>query len=163
MADLIRFVLTNLPAMLFIAALVIPTVWRKGPVGTRYLSWLLLLSVGVEMIWAGIFHVLFPETAAQQIGWQVSPFQFEIGVADIAIGMVAVVAFRRSLQFRTAVVLYVVLFYIGVAFGHVRQALVAGNYSPDNFGLLLLLTVVKIVLLSWLLWKSGQEAKAAAW
>src|SRR5262249_41954607 len=133
-----------------------------GPTGTNYLSWLLLLSVGVEMIWAGIFHVLFPEIAAAAIGWQVSPFQFEIGVSDLAIGIVAVVAFRRGLAFRTAAVFYVVLFCIGVAFGHVRQALVANDYSPDNFGLLLLLTVVKIVLLPALLWKSQEEARIAA-
>src|SRR5262245_12547280 len=159
MADAIRFILSNFPIVLFIAALVIPTILRTGPAGMRYLSWLLLLSVGVEMIWAGIFHILFPAAAAAQIGWQVSPFQFEVGVSDLAIGIVAVVAFRRSLAFRTAVVFYVVLFYIGVAFGHVRQALVANDYSPDNFGLLLLLTVVKIVLLPALLWKAQEEAR----
>jgi hypothetical protein len=160
MADAIRFILSNFPIVLFIAALIIPTIWRTGPVGTRYLSWLLLLSIGVEMIWAGLFHILFPATAAAQIGWQVSPFQFEVGVSDLAMGIVAVVAFRRGLGFRTAVVFYVVLFYIGVAFGHVRQALVAGNYSPDNFGLLLLITIIKIVLLSGLLWKAREEALA---
>jgi len=33
----------------------------------RYISWLLLLAVGCEMVWAGFFHVFFPETAASFI------------------------------------------------------------------------------------------------
>ncbi|MDI7861379.1 hypothetical protein MRS76_05370 [Rhizobiaceae bacterium n13] len=157
MADAIRFVLTNIPSILFILALAIPTIWRIEPFGHRYLSWILLLSVGVEMIWAGFFHVFFPAIAAAQIGWQVSPFQFEIGVADLSAGIVAVIAFWRSLAFKSAIVCYVVLFYIGVAIGHVREAVTAGDFAPDNFGPLLLMTVLKVGLLSFLLWKAWQE------
>ncbi len=157
MADAIKFVLTNLPAILFAAALVVPTVRRTGPPATRYLGWLLLLSVGVTSIWAGAFHVFFPEIAASSIGWQVSPFQYEIGVADLAIGVTAVISFWRGLAFRAAVVCYTVLFFIGVAVGHVRQAIGADDYSPNNFGVLLLLTVVQIVLLTVLLWKASTE------
>ena len=89
------------------------------------------------------------------------PFQFEIGVADLSIGVVAVLSFWRSLSFKAAVVLYVVLFNIGVAIGHVRQAVVNADYAPDNFGLLLLLTVIKIPLLAWLLWKAHEEQGTA--
>lgn len=157
MADAIRLVLTNMPAILFVAALAIATLRRDGPPARRYLSWLLLLSVGAEMIWGGFFHVFLPQVAAAQIGWQVSPFQFEIGVADLSIGVVAVLSFWRSLSFKAAVVLYLVLFNIGVAIGHVRDAVVNANFSPDNFGLLLLLTIIKVPLLAWLLWKAYRE------
>ena len=58
--------------------------------------------------------------------------------------------------------LYVVLFYIGVAVGHVREAVTAGNFSPGNFGMLLLLTVVQIVLLTWLLVRARREMPPAA-
>jgi hypothetical protein len=163
-AETIRFVLTNLPAILFVLAFVIATV-HKGIPGTaeRYLSWFLLLAVGVELTWAGFFHVAFPETAASYIGWQVSPFQFEIGVADLAAGLVAIASFWRSLEFKSAIVAYVVLFYIGVAIGHVHQAQIAGNFSPGNFGLLLLMTVAKVLLLTWLLLAAWRErAKTAA-
>ena len=142
MADAIRLILTNVPAIMFIAALIVPTLRREGPPATRYLTWLLLLSVGVTLIWAGFFHVFFPEIASASIGWQVSPFEFEIGVADIAIGITAVIAFWQGFAFRAAVVCYIVLFNIGVAIGHVREAIVADNYAPGNFGVLLLLTVV---------------------
>jgi hypothetical protein len=42
----------------------------------------LLLPIGITGLWAGVSHVFFPATAAAHIGWQVSPFQFEVGMAD---------------------------------------------------------------------------------
>lgn len=161
MADAIRLVLTNMPIILFVAALAIAWFRRDGHPAHRFLSWLLLLSVGAEMIWGGFFHVFLPQMAATQIGWQTSPFQFEIGVADLSIGAVAVLSFWRSLSFKAAVVFYVILFNIGVAIGHVREAMINADYAPDNFGLLLLLTVIKVPLLAWLLWKAHQVQAAA--
>ena len=80
-------------------------------------------------------------------GWQVSPFQFEIGVADASIGIVAIVSFWRSLDFKGPVVGYLSLFSIGVAYGHFHEAISAGNTSKNNFGLLLIITLVHAVLL----------------
>jgi hypothetical protein len=148
MSEAIAFVLTHLPVLLFIAAFAL-ALFMKRPArfAARLLDWLLLLSVGVETLWAGIFHVFFPNVAARSIGWSVSPFQFEIGVADIAIGIVAILSFWRSLDFKAAVIGYISLFYAGVAIGHVHEAISAGNFAPNNFGLLLALTVIKMVLL----------------
>lgn len=161
-AALIQFVIENLPSILFVAALGIAAS-RTTPesAAERYLAWLLLLSVGFEMIWGGVFHIAFPETSARFIGWQVSPFQFEVGMADLAIGIVAIASFWRSLEFKSAVVAYVVLFYIGVAFGHVHQAHVAGNFTAGNFGALLFLTVTKVFVLSALLWVSWRNRRGA--
>jgi hypothetical protein len=146
--DAIRLVLTNLSVLLFLAAFALAAVLRKpARFPTRLLDLLLLLSVGVEETWAGFFHVFFPETAAASIGWQVSPFQFEIGVADLAIGIAAIVSFWRSVDFKAAVIVYTVLFYVGVAIGHVHQAISMGNMSANNFGPLLLITVAKVFLL----------------
>jgi hypothetical protein len=104
----------------------------------------------VENVWFGVFHLAFPRFAASTIGWQPSPFQFEIGAADVSLGVVAIISFWRSLDFKAAVICFVTLFYIGVASGHIYQALSEGNMSPNNFGLLLLLTVVMIFLLPFL-------------
>jgi hypothetical protein len=148
MSEVIRFVLSQMPALLFIAALVLAFVLKRpADFAGRLLDWLLLLPVGVESLWAGLFHIFLPNVAAQSTGWTASPFQFEIGVADAAIGVVAIVSFWRSLNFKAAVIGYIVLFNIGVAIGHVHQAMSAGNFSANNFGLLLALTIVDAVLL----------------
>ncbi|OYY24239.1 MAG: hypothetical protein B7Y65_03240 [Azorhizobium sp. 35-67-15] len=143
----IEFVLRNLPEILFVAAFLLAAV-TKSPAyfPARLLGWL-LLSAGIAYLWAGVFHILFPHLAASSIGWQVSPFQFEIGVADAAIGLVAIVSFWRTLDFKGPVVGYFSLFSIGVAYGHFRDAIYAGNTSADNFGLLLVVTLVHAVLL----------------
>lgn len=159
MAEAIRFVLTNLPAFLFVVA--VAAAFATGgpePLANRLLRWLLLLPVGGASLWAALFHVFFPEIAAQSIGWQVSPFQFEIGVADLSIGVVAVVAFWRSLPFQAAAALYAALFFAGVAIGHVRQAVEAHDFAPNNFGLLLLITVVQAVLLPVLVARASRPA-----
>lgn len=93
-AHVIRFLLQNLPALLFIVALLAAGAGRRhGPAAKRFLSWILLFPIGVTGLWAGAFHVFFPAAAARLIGWDVSPFQFEVGMADLAIGATAVAAF----------------------------------------------------------------------
>lgn len=158
----IECVLRNFPGILTALALIIPTLRRRpAPAAERYLAWLLLLAVGADALWAGFFHVFFPEIARQSIGWGASPFQLEVGVADIALGVVAMASFRRSLSFQSAIALYAIVFYAGVIIGHVQQAVVADNFAPNNFGALLGITVLRLVLLVVLLraaWR-GREAR----
>ena len=154
MAELIQLILSNIPAIMFVLAFLLalrPNPSR--PFSTRLLDWMLLLVIGVGYSWAGFFHVIFPEIAARSIGWQVSPFQFEIGVADIAIGIAALLSFWRTLPFKAAIVVYSTIFCLGVAIGHVRQAL-AGDFAANNFGLLLVLTIIQMILLPILLWRA---------
>jgi hypothetical protein len=145
--EAIKLALENVPAIMFVAAIAVAFARRQADLPSALLNWLLLLAVGVDALWAGVFHTLFPQIAAGSIGWRPNPFQYEVGVADIAMGAIAVTAFWRPLPFKAAVVGYVTLFYLGVTIGHVREAVVAGNFSPNNFGLLLVLTVAKMILL----------------
>ena len=53
MADLIPFVLRNLPLFLFVAALALAAASRSGaPIADRLLAWILLLPIGVTGLWA---------------------------------------------------------------------------------------------------------------
>jgi len=121
-ASVISFVLQNLPALLFVVALLAAVAQRHHrPAAERFLSWILLLPIGLTGLWAGAFHVFFPATAAKLIGWEVSPFQLEVGMADLAIGATAVIAFWRDLNFKAAAVSAASIFLLGDAVGHVRQ------------------------------------------
>ena len=133
MADLIPFVLRNLPVFLFVAALA-ATVRTSTPAADRFLGWILLLPIGVTGLWAAVFHLFFPGIAAADIGWEVSPFQFEVGMADLAIGATACLSFWRNLDFKAAAVMVSSIFFLGDAVGHVKQMLVAGNFAPGNAG-----------------------------
>jgi hypothetical protein len=129
----IRFVLQNLPALLLVVALAMAAARRAhGSAAERFLSWILLLPIGVTGVWAGAFHVFLPTTAAALIGWEVSPFQFEVGMADLAIGLTACIAFWRDLK--AAAVSVASIFLLGDAVGHIRQIRIAGNFAPGNAG-----------------------------
>jgi hypothetical protein len=152
MAETIAFVLRNLPVFLFVAALVFAWISRSGaPVAERLLAWILLLPVGVTGLWAAVFHLFFPDVAAADIGWDPSPFQFEVGMADLAIGATACVSFWRSLEFKAAVVIINAIFLLGDAIGHAGQMMAAGNFASGNAGVPflgdLILPVLTLILL----------------
>ena len=136
MAEAIAFVLRNLPVFLFVAALALAAAWRTGASGPdRLLGWILLLPIGVTGLWAAVVHLFFPQIAAADIGWEPSPFQFEVGMADLAMGAAACVSFWRSLEFKAAVVMINAIFLLGDAIGHVGQMIAAGNFAPGNAGI----------------------------
>ncbi len=133
--SIIGFVLQNLPAILLVVALIFgfliqPEISRAETL----LSWILLLPIGVAGIWAAIYHLLFPKFAAAFIGWSPSPFQFEVGVADLAFGLTACAAFWCSLSFKAAAAWVSSIALLGDAVGHVRQMLATGNFAPGNAG-----------------------------
>ena len=133
--ELIGLVLRNVPVVLLVLALVIATMRRRhGPAAERLLSWILLLPIGVTGLWAAVYHLFFPAVAAADIGWQVSPFQFEVGMADLAMGVTACLGFWRDLSFKAAVVGASAILLLGDAAGHVRQMMDAGNFAPGNAG-----------------------------
>jgi hypothetical protein len=151
MGNLIRIVLVNFTTILFVAALICAALGRRQPAADRLLSWLLLLPIGVGGLWSAFFHLFYPEMAARFIGWQDSPFQFEVGMADLALGVAGCAAFRASFGFKAAVVLVNAIFLFGDAVGHGRQMIAAGNFAPGNAGpvfyLDIILPVATIVLL----------------
>lgn len=140
--SLIRIVLMNLPVILVVAALVCAAFGRRQPAADRLLSWLLLLPVGVGGLWSGFFHIFYPAMAARFIGWEDSPFQFEVGMADLAFGVAGCAAFRASFGFKAAVVLVNAIFLLGDAVGHVRQMTTKGNFAPGNAGPVFYLDII---------------------
>jgi hypothetical protein len=158
----IKFLLHNLPALLFIVALLIAAA-RRGPGSgvERVLSWILLLPIGVTGLWAGAFHVFFPATAAAFIGWDASPFQLEVGMADLAIGATACISFWCDLNFKAAAVTTASIFLLGDAVGHVKQMLIAGNFAPGNAGVPFYMDIV-CPLLSIALLVIAMRARAMA-
>ncbi|MBS0638260.1 MAG: hypothetical protein JSS43_00220 [Proteobacteria bacterium] len=160
-ATMIAVILRNLPAFLLIIALIISLL---GPrTAERTLSWILLLPVGVSGLWAAFFHLFFPSVAAADIGWATSPFQFEVGLADLAIGVTACVAYRASLPFKAASVCVASIFLLGAAAGHVRQMIVAGNFHPGNAGVPFVLDITAPVLAIALLAVAWRGRPGSAW
>ncbi|MGD9634766.1 MAG: DUF6790 family protein [Pirellulales bacterium] len=133
---LLDFNLTML-ALAFVAAGWLGWKRRGEPefsIAETLLAWLLLLSVGGQGIYTFVIHVFFPQLSAANIGWAVSPFQYEVGIADLTVGVLGVIAFWGNFSFRLAAVIAGIVWYWGDAIGHVKEMIVANNYAPGNAG-----------------------------
>jgi hypothetical protein len=134
----------------------------EGAFANQLLSWLLLLSLGAQGVYTFIVHVFFPSWSAGHIGWAVSPFQYEVGIADLTIGVLGLLAFWGNFSFRLAAVIAGVVWYWGDAIGHVRQMIVAHNYAPGNAGSWFWTDVIVPLLLvvcTWNVWQQQRKAK----
>ncbi|MGB7495597.1 MAG: DUF6790 family protein [Candidatus Acidiferrum sp.] len=130
----IAFILSNFTAVTFVLALLLASIIRRGPAANRYLAWLCLLPIGIGTLWGAFYHLAFPGFAAHFIGWADSPFQFEVGMADLAIGVAGCIAFRASYGFQAATVIVTSIAFLGDALGHIRQMHLANNHAPGNAG-----------------------------
>jgi len=129
----------------------------------RLLRAVLVFPLGLMSLWAAFGHIFFPEIAARAIGWQPSPFQFEVGVANLGIGIAALYAALRARQAQIAVGLVAAGFLGGAGIGHIRDIVQAGNLAPGNAGPILFtdfLTPVAIFVLLYL--ARGEKPGSAA-
>ncbi len=126
-------------------------------------SYYLLFTIGISGLVNFVAHVVFGDFSAEFIGWPQSPFQAEVGVASLGIGIAGVIAFRASLPFRFATLIPPAVFSLGAAVGHIYQIIVAKNFSPGNVGVVLpsnfLIPTVGFVLL-WLSYKHPKPGTA---
>jgi hypothetical protein len=136
----------------------------RGFVSDRLLRYAFIFPVGLMGLWGALGHIVFPARVAQAIGWQTSPFQFEVGVANLGIGFAGVYAAFRPFEARLATNLVLACFLIGAGVGHIRDIITAGNFAPVNADPILftdLLTPTVIFPLLWLTRPRGGEREAA--
>jgi hypothetical protein len=94
-----------------------------------------LFIIGVAGSGFGGFvaHVFISDEVAESIGWEAgSPFQLEVGFANLAIGLLGAIAAERRDGFREATVIAATVFAVGATFVHVRDILDSGNLAPGN-------------------------------
>src|SRR5262245_23809649 len=98
------------------------------------LLYALVFNVGVIGLPMGFVpHVFFPDQSARQIGWPTgSPFQFEVGFHDGAWGLLGFLCIWIGGTFWLATGLGWSFFMLGATYGHVREAIVRGNYAPST-------------------------------
>jgi Na+/melibiose symporter-like transporter len=109
-----------------------PIAW--GFAADRLLRYLMLFPVGLMGLWAALGHLAFPAEAAQAIGWATSPFQSEVGAANLGIGLAGLYAAFRSYEARFATTLVVAGFLCGAGIVHIGDIIRAGNFAPGNAG-----------------------------
>jgi hypothetical protein len=141
MAVVIQILLEYFSVVMLVAAFIAAGLTAGAKRGThesgfakQLLKWVLLLSVGVQGIYTFVGHVFLPAYSAEHIGWPDSPFQYEVGIADLTVGVLGLIAFWSNCSFRAAAAIAGIIWYVGDAIGHLRQIIIANNYAPGNAG-----------------------------
>jgi hypothetical protein len=108
----------------------------------------LLWLVGVQGFVFASGHLFFADRVADSIGWpRGNPFQFEVGLANLAMGVLGAFAPGHDRDWWLATLVAFCVFYLGAAIGHVRETVTERNFSPGNFGGALVFDVVAPTLL----------------
>ncbi|WP_214318096.1 DUF6790 family protein [Nonomuraea sediminis] len=88
---------------------------------------------GALGVLAGLQHIgPFAPEIADGIGFAHSPFQWEVGWADIAVGTIGFLSIWNRGSFLTAAVIALSILYLGDAIGHIMQLIAHGNMAPGN-------------------------------
>jgi hypothetical protein len=159
-----------MPILVWVAALVFAgfAIWNgprplsRGFIIDRLLRYVFLFPLGMQSLWAFIGLVFFPEEAAAVIGWMPSPFQYEIGVANLGLGLASIYAAFSSFQARVAAGIMAICFLLGAGIGHVRDIMEAGNLAPGNAGPIMITDFLTPIAVVVLLFAAVRKPKSSA-
>lgn len=133
----IKFILMTVnlwsPLLAFICGAISAAV-HKSRYSESILAWFCLLAIGGMGIYGFIFHIFFDNLSAQLIGWPNSPFQYEVGVANLVFGVLGICAFWGSYPFRLATGLGFAIWFFGDGIVHVSELIQRQNMAPFNSG-----------------------------
>lgn len=116
-----------------------------------FLSYILFFNIGLMSLIAFSGHLFNPNEIAKLIGWPTgNPFQFEVGVANLAFGVLGVLAIYYRGLFWLATVIGSSIFLLGDFIIHLIQY-AHGNQAPYNIGLFVWVNDLLIPLLSIIL------------
>ena len=147
----------SLPIIILIISLIITftVAYFQGNGMTRERALIAyLVSTGISMIFGGIGHIFFPSIVSKNIGWKVAPeFQFEIGIANIAFGILSLLTFFYRKEFIISTIIATSIWGWGNSVGHIHSYLKEGNISPGNTGWVLYFDIL-MPLISIFLYKN---------
>ncbi len=117
------------------------SLWRDKQPRTRarVLELLLLnvlaIAIGVFGVVAFSGHAFKADEIARQIGFPTgNPFQFEVAIADLTIGVLGICCIWLRGSFWLATIIATSVWLLGDAVGHIRELIVNHNHHPGNSG-----------------------------
>lgn len=99
------------------------------------LLYLLVINVGFSSLFAFWGHAFLADRVAASIGWAAgSPFQFEVAMANLSLGVLGILCVFFKDNFWLATGIGNAVFLFGAAFIHIREIITKGNYAVNNAG-----------------------------
>lgn len=164
--DLIAGAIGNYMITCFVLGLLVAGVqtarWKRARTGAvisgLFLNAFVLWAIGVSQVINFFMHSVLGDYAAKSIGWAQSPFQLELALSSLGVGVIAIVVHGRMTQLRAkaAVIVGSAVFGLGAAAGHIYHTVVDHDHALNNGGLLLFGDIViNLVGLGLLLWHAA--------
>ncbi|WP_158968033.1 DUF6790 family protein [Chachezhania sediminis] len=131
-------ILAFIPVILYLLAIVLGLLGVPMPLAADTLSpltaWMLAVSLGLSSLWSAFGHLTASEMVAKSIGWATSPFQLEIGWANLGIGLGAIAAAVLGRDAAIAITIMACCFLWGAAKVHTDEMIREKNFSINNAG-----------------------------
>jgi uncharacterized protein DUF6790 len=125
-----------------------------------YLLYLLFFYVGLMGVLTAYAHVFRPVETSASIGWSTSPYEYEVRMADLTVGILGVLCMKFRGNFWLATAIADTVWLLGDAVGHVRQMTLNNNHASNNSGIFLVAEfVVPLVILSLALYHRRRQGK----
>src|SRR5271155_2503613 len=114
-----------------------------------FLLYLLFFYVGLEGLLTAYAHVFRPIQTSASIGWSTSPYEYEVGMADLTVGVLGVLCLWLRGNFWLATAIANAVWLLGDAVGHIRQMVLNSNHAVNNSGIFLIteITMPFVILL----------------
>jgi hypothetical protein len=103
--------------------------------------------IGWAAVGAGISHIFFGKAISRSIGFARSPFELEVGFANLGFGVAALMAGSYQKEYWLAIIVANSIFRVGCGAGHIKQIIVDGNFAINNTAILFLNFVIPAFLL----------------
>ena len=149
-------------ALAVVAASIHLAVSRKrrdsgSAIAGTYLIYLFVIYVGLMGVLTSYAHVFRPVQTSASIGWSTSPYEYEVGMADLTVGVLGILCiwFRGNFWLATAIANAVWL--LGDAVGHVRQERLYNNHAANNSGVFLYAEIMTPLLILFLTFYHRQK------
>jgi len=117
-----------------------------------YLLYLLLIYVGVMGVLTAYAHVFRPVQTSASIGWSPSPYEYEVGMADLTVGVLGILCLWLRGNFWLATAIGNAVWLLGDAMGHIRQMVFYNNHAENNSGIFLVVEIIMPLAILFLAW-----------
>lgn len=128
-----------------------------------FIVYLLAISVGANGLGGAFGHLFLSDLIAEGVGWPTgSPFQLEMGFANLLVGVLGIMAINRRDGFRTAAIIATTILGAGATSVHIMDIAATGNLSPGNtiINLSNLLDPTLLIGLTWLASRNTDDEPA---
>ncbi len=123
---------------------------NRAAIARTYLLYLLFIYVGLMGVLTAYAHVFRPIETSASIGWSTSPYEYEVGMADLTVGVLGVLCAWLRGNFWLATAIANAVWLLGDAVGHVRQMVMNNNHAANNSGMFLVFEIVTPLVILFL-------------